>query len=247
MKSRAQAGYNERLFAGGLRCWLHTARFRWLRRAMRRRGDRPGAVLELGCFDGKLVDHLEHPPARYLGIDAGWEGGLDAARTRFAGVPGFDFIQARSPAEAVLPDGEAFDAGIAMETLEHVPPEMVAPYLDFLARHVRGRLYITVPNEIGPVFLAKWIAKRLSSEDAEPHTPAELLNAFLGRADRIARREHKGFDYRVLVRQVSRRCRVEEVSGHPLGWLPPWLCFGVGIVARPRRVRRRRTDPAGRR
>jgi hypothetical protein len=36
MKRTREAGYNQRLFDGGFRVWLHLARFEWLRDALRR-------------------------------------------------------------------------------------------------------------------------------------------------------------------------------------------------------------------
>lgn len=59
MKSQRDGhGYNERLFAGGLRGKLHNGRFHWFSTAVNQRGCATDAVLELGCFDGKLIEYL---------------------------------------------------------------------------------------------------------------------------------------------------------------------------------------------
>ena len=45
-----------------------------------------------------------------------------------------------------------------METFEHIPPELVCPYLKKLAKHLDGHFVITVPNEKG-IFSYKEIIK----------------------------------------------------------------------------------------
>jgi cyclopropane fatty-acyl-phospholipid synthase-like methyltransferase len=234
--SSVPAGYNERLFAGrGLRSWLHNARFHWFRGVVDRLSIRGERVLEIGCFDAKLIDWLPGKPVHYVGVDANWEKGLDLARRRYAGDPGVVLIEAASPDFAAV-DAGGFDLGVSMETLEHVPPEQVAGYLDRLANDVAGYLVITVPNEKGPVFAAKWLAKKLLYRDAEHYSLAEFANALLGRMARVGRNQHKGFDYADLIEQVQARCDVLLVEAIPFRRLPLALAFGVGIVARTRRA-----------
>lgn len=233
MKSQDQGfSYNERLFSGGLRARLHFARFEWIADAIQRHNCRTESVLELGCFDGKLIDALPSRPLRYKGFDANWEGGLDLARKKWKDTPAYSFQEAARPDDLVIPPEERFDMAVAMETLEHIPPEMVDGYLRKLAGNVDGFLFVTVPNEKGVLFLGKWLAKSLFSTDADHYTIAEVANAVIGRSTRIERREHKGFDYDALIVEMSRYFEIVEVSGHPLGFLPHFLCFGVGIVAR---------------
>ena len=84
-------GYNERLFSGGLRSKLHYARFNWFASQVSKRKCATDSVIELGCFDGKLIDYFAVQPLRYVGFDANWESGLDMARARWADTPGFTF------------------------------------------------------------------------------------------------------------------------------------------------------------
>jgi 2-polyprenyl-3-methyl-5-hydroxy-6-metoxy-1,4-benzoquinol methylase len=235
MKSKAHgAGYNERLFSGGFRSQLHLARFRWFAAEVAKRGCATDRVLELGCFDGKLLDFVPASPSRYVGFDANWEGGLDLARAKWAHRPSCSFHLATSPEDMRLAADDRFDIAVAMETLEHVPPDMVDGYLRQIADHLDGYLFITVPNETGPVFLGKWAAKAMLGGDPERYSASEVLNATLGRTDRVQRREHKGFNYRKLVAEIENHFEVIEVGGHPLGFLPPAMCFGIGVVARRR-------------
>ena len=178
MKSlRDGVGYNERLFSGGLRKRLHTARFTWVADEIAKRGCACRSVIEIGCFDGKLIDFLPAKPQRYAGFDANWEGGLDVALKRWNDCPQYTFHRASSANDIRLPDNTVFDVAVMMETLEHVPATAVDGYLSLLARHLDGYLFVTVPNEKGPVFLAKWLAKRCLGKDAEHYTLIEAFNA----------------------------------------------------------------------
>jgi SAM-dependent methyltransferase len=234
MKSVADGvSYNERLFSGGLRRQLHLARFHFLRDFIITNAVKYDSVLELGCFDGKLLNFLPHRPTTYVGYDANWEGGLDRAIRTWSSVDGYRFKKAEQPSDIDLCD-ELFDLAVCMETLEHVPPPLVDGYLQRLAQHTRGYLVVTVPNEKGPLFLAKYLTKTLLSKDAHPYSWSELLHATLGRMDGVERCEHKGFDYARLVLQIGRHFDLVEVSGHPLRMLPKWACFGIAIVAKSR-------------
>ncbi len=225
-------GYNERLFgASGLRRRYHEARFRWLALTLRRLGCAPRSVLELGCFDGKTIAWLPRIPVRYVGYDANWEGGLDLARRAWRGKAGIEFHDCRSPSDIRL-DGETFDAVICMDTLEHLPPAAFPEYVDILSRAAKGYVLVTVPNEKGIAFAAKYLVKSALGGN-EPYTIREAVDAVLGRTDRIARREHKGFDYAEVIALLGRRLAIESVSGIPFRRLPPALNASVGIVGAP--------------
>jgi SAM-dependent methyltransferase len=200
--------------------------------AITKLGVRADSVLELGCYDGKLLDYLTPPPARYVGLDANWEGGLDLA-WRNRQTDNHEFRLCREPLEMALA-GEQFDVSVAMETLEHVPPDLVDPYLRELAVATRGYCFVTVPNEIGLLFIAKYLTKRLRGGDFAAYSAWELVNQTLGRTDRVARDEHKGFDYRRLKSAFTRHFDLVEFSGHPFAWLPAAGNFGIGMIGSPK-------------
>jgi 2-polyprenyl-3-methyl-5-hydroxy-6-metoxy-1,4-benzoquinol methylase len=227
-------GYNERLFSGGIRRRLHLARFQWLTTKLDSLGCAADSVVELGCFDGKLLDFLPNVPTRYVGFDANWEGGLDVAKERRGKLSNCSFFQVSSPDEMHLKNKDIFEIAVIMETLEHIPPELIDGYLRVVSQHLNGYLFVTVPNEKGLVFLAKWIVKKVLSKDAHDFSFSELCNATLGRMDRIARDQRKGFDYQAMVHEIEKYFDVIDISGHPLGFLPHSLCFGIGIVAKPK-------------
>ncbi len=77
-------------------------------------------------------------------------------------------------------DGQRFDTALCLETLEHVPPDLLEPYVEEIAKATTGYFVVTVPNEKGPVFLAKYVVKRLFG-DYFHYRPIEVWGAFIGR------------------------------------------------------------------
>lgn len=234
MKKKSEAGYNERLFSGDLRGRLHRSRFRWLQETARRVHAPCRRVLEVGCFDGRSIEHLPQRPSIYLGLDANWEGGVDLGRSRWQGHPGVRFEICSTPGELrEYAKGQCFDTTLCLETLEHVAPDLLEAYVEEIARVTTGYFIVTVPNEKGPVFLVKYIVKRLFG-DYFRYRPSEVLAAFLGRMDRVRRDDHKGFDYDAIIRLIARHFDLVEVSPYPFRHFPKWAGFGVGIVGRAR-------------
>src|SRR6267154_826958 len=107
MRRMTDYGYNERLFGGGIRAWIHYSRFHWLARGLAKLKCQPRRVLELGCFDAKTIDFLPVMPDRYVGLDANWEGGLDIAREKWRGAKSFQFLACSTPDDMQLK--ERFD------------------------------------------------------------------------------------------------------------------------------------------
>ena len=229
--------YNARLFKkGNLRSWLHNLRFEWFARTVRRLDPRPLRIIELGCFDGRLLDFCPSGLEHYEGFDADWEGGLSAAQQTWGDNPTHRFTKATIPSDLAHLKDDAFTVAVALETLEHIPPDLVDAYLAELSRVTNGHLIVSVPNEKGLVFLAKYIAKRLFVGAGESYTPQEVLWAILGRSERIPRNDHKGFDYALLASQIGRHFNIVAMRGLPIGWLPS-LSFTVTILARSRKSR----------
>jgi 2-polyprenyl-3-methyl-5-hydroxy-6-metoxy-1,4-benzoquinol methylase len=231
MNKEYEAGYNERLFTNGIRGKLHSARFEWLARSLLRLECAYPKVLELGCYDGKVIDYLPEKPTSYLGLDANWEGGLDIAEDKWKNQSNYMFRQCTTPEQMGI-IGKQYDISICMETLEHIPPQMVAPYLEKLAKVTKEYIFITVPNEIGMVFFFKHIAKKLFFGDAESYTVSEFINETLGNTDKVKRIDHKGFNYKQLITQMSDYFDIVEISGFPLAFAPTSLNFSIGIIGK---------------
>lgn len=231
----AAQGYNDRLFSGsGLRNYYHLARYRWLRQKLADESAQPLRIIELGCFDGKTIDFIPHPIQQYVGLDAGWEDGLTIGRKAFAERPEISLLQAVN-ADALAPYGDGeFNVAIALETLEHIPTGTMREYLAQIARVTNGPFFVSVPNEMGPIFLAKYLAKRLMYGSDEQYSFGEAVAATLRQPHKIVRSEHKGFDYRELIADLRTHFDIEKVEGVPPLGLPPALSLTVGVVARSR-------------
>ena len=217
--------YNERLFDGCLRKWLHLARFRWLKSVFEKYRPSLSCVIELGCFDGRVLDYIP-PPIRYFGYDANWEGGLDLALKRQSA--NCQFFQCESPTQFanIKDDATVF---ISLETLEHIPVSILDGYLRKLTSVINGYVFITVPNEKGVLFAMKYVAKVMMG-DAEKYSIKELFAAVLGKMNYVERCEHKGFDWEDLKKNLDQHFVPVEVSGVQFPRLPLWANPQIGMV-----------------
>jgi cyclopropane fatty-acyl-phospholipid synthase-like methyltransferase len=230
-----EKGYNERLFSGGFRKWLHEARFIWLQRKCRELNLAHATVIELGCFDARSINYLPSRPTRYYGFDANWEGGLDSAREIWRSHDRYVFKIATVP-QHLDADGRV-DLALSLETLEHIPPALVDGYFKRISELITstGAFIATVPNEKGPIFLAKYVAKKFITDGRETYSLMEVVNATIGRMSHVARSDHKGFDWAQLRSQLSSHFDVIEVEGVQFPRLPLWANAQIGFLMRPRR------------
>jgi cyclopropane fatty-acyl-phospholipid synthase-like methyltransferase len=227
--------YNERLFGRpGLRRSYHMARFNWVRDKIKAHALGDLRLVEHGCYDGRLFETLGSRVIEYVGVDSELSLGIELAQQKYAGRRDVTLIVADDPAALGLFADKHFDAAAALETLEHVPPSLLERYLDELRRVTRGYLFVTVPNELGLVFLAKFLAKRFFFSGGEPYTLREIVAATLGRMRSIPRMQHKGFDYRRLLADIGERFDIVAVDGLPRIGLPALFSPTVAILARSR-------------
>jgi hypothetical protein len=221
--------YNDRLFKSGIRRWLHMARFRWLSKMCEKYEPDLSCVVELGCFDCRSLDFLPEPKL-YYGFDANWEGGLESAKQRYSNSKNIIL------SECIKPDdfysGDKFSTFISLETLEHIPVDMLDDFIVKISSKISdgGFLFITVPNEIGFIFLMKYLYKNFISADSDVYKPSEVFWAVFGRTSKIARKEHKGFNYNELLILLRKNFKLIECKGLQLEALPLSLNASIGFV-----------------
>lgn len=231
--TKTKKSYNKRLFSTGLRKKTHLARFYWISNTLQRLNYAYDSVIELGCGDGKVLNYLPKKPKSYYGFDANSHGGLDIAKEKWKGNSKFKFIFCNKP-EDVKTDGECFDIAICMETLEHVPNDMVELYLEILSK-LSKTILVTVPNEKGIVFFFKYLFTKIAYRNKRNYTLSEFLNTTLNRVYKVEHDNgHKGFDYKLIIEAMSSHFDIVMVSGIPLNLLPVNLNLYVGIVGRSR-------------
>ncbi len=223
--------------SGKLRLSLHLRCFHWLANYIRRAGYKRVSVVELGCSDGRVIDTLEATGvevAQFQGFDANWHESIDFAREKYAARPELSFTICKSPGEMQIKSQGQI--GVCLETFEHALPEYVEGYLAKFRQAVTDLMFITVPVERGPIFVAKHVAKRMlgiNDEEFPTMWSREFWNQALGRMDRVSRHEHCGFDDRDFVRAVTRHFEIISAKGLFISDLP-MLGPSLGIVCRPR-------------
>jgi 2-polyprenyl-3-methyl-5-hydroxy-6-metoxy-1,4-benzoquinol methylase len=231
--------------------WSHGSRFRLA--AQLASAAAGGRLLDYGCGDGTFIALTHGTFASAIGCD------IDAAqlaecRRRFGDLADVRFIltaELDTPANA-----RAYDAVTCMEVLEHCMDAERVRVLDVLRGLVApgGRAIISVPIEVGPALLGKQFFRAVAAwrghgdyQYRETYTPRQLLAAALARPH-LARAEylvegpsgpvqycgHKGFDWRVLEKEIAERFVVERRMFTPLGPLGALLNSQVWFLCRPR-------------
>ena len=150
MTKSKKKSYNRRLFSS-FQSFYHLSRFYWIREKLNKLDIEKLKILELGCYDGKILHFLKEYPKKYLGLDANWEQGLDLAKRKWEKKSFISFQLCKNPAQ--LPRGSKWEIGICMETLEHIPNNIVEGYLYQLSKIIDYLLFITIPIERGFPFL----------------------------------------------------------------------------------------------
>lgn len=215
--------YDARLFSGGLRKHIHQGRFEWLRKETR---GLSGSVIELGCFNARSLQYLSFTPTNYFGLDAGWEGGLSEAERKF---PNYEFMKSTDPEDIK----GYWDVSLALETLEHLPrPDLLEAYLERLSLHSKI-IIVTVPNEIGILFAAKFVYKKYMQKDMMQHSTKDFINHTLGRCEAVVQDQHLGFDYRRLVELINKYFVIENLEG-VIGGIPRIFNTQIGIRGKSR-------------
>ena len=232
--------------------WSHGSRFRLAAR-LAAEAAAGGRLLDYGCGDGTFIGLTHGTFAEAVGCD------IDAAqlaqcRRRLGNLEGVRFVHIDELADS----GQrgAFDVVMCMEVLEHCVDAERASVLDVLARVVSGsgRVIISVPIEIGPALLGKQLFRAIAAwrgqgdyQHRETYSPRELMAAVLARP-RLARAEyevetpsgrmrycgHKGFDWRILEKELVRRFTVTDRRFTPMPALGAVLNSQVWFVCTPK-------------
>jgi hypothetical protein len=222
--------YNDRLFNGNrARRFLHERRFWWLVDRLRRLSIRRADIIEIGCYDAKTISYLERGGIivnRYIGYEAA-DYLVDSVRAQWAARPEVTIVKSTTASDIDL--SATFDVGICMETLEHLPDELVDGYLEILANVVRGPVFFTIPVERGAMLVAKQLGYRIFGMYGDRLSWRDLLNGALSQTDRIPRHEHAGFDDRQMIERIARHFNVTESGGLFVPYFTT-LNFTVGIM-----------------
>lgn len=145
-------------------------------------GGRLGRVLSVGCGDGQLELMLAPDAETVLGIDISPEA-IEVARSAQARA-GTSHVGFRCVPLADLELTEQFDTVVCVAFLHHVPAAGLAPFLTFVASHLRpgGLLYTQDPSvhgllrHVGRVVLGRRYDTYHSPDERELD-PGEVVTA----------------------------------------------------------------------
>ncbi|MBI1389587.1 MAG: methyltransferase domain-containing protein [bacterium] len=213
--------------------WVHAAHINEaVRRAKLSQHD---YVLDVGCSDGEFFYRLHDDYRLAVGLDHNRDALETLTRRMNNGKTG---VLTGDACRLPFPD-ETFDAVCCLETLEHVY-DMPAAVAD-LTRILKpdGVLIVTVPIERGlSILLKQGVSKVCFGGYRGSYTWAELMNATVGRLDRVERvslSSHKGFDYMTVVHEISARFHEVRRCGLPFKPLYTVLNTQVLIEARKKK------------
>jgi hypothetical protein len=226
----------------GIYAFHHTQRFEWMRRKLNLFGRQDISIIELGCADATSLDYVPVSVRRYLGFDAAWRSGwrngepygFDAALERHRGQPYIQFQKSTHYAD-IARVHEKFDVGLVLETFEYMELSQLESYIATLADKIdkRGCILSTMPNEKGLPLLVKAIGSKLTGVRRSEYSLHELMNAVLGRMDRVPRAERgrKGFDYEAVARIARRYFAYVHLQSVGFPALPKSISLNVGMIA----------------
>ncbi len=211
----------------------HSHRSRLLRFSHRRRFDhaldllqaKPDSrVLDYGSGDGYLLQQLlPKVPATNMVAFEPLDYLQEQIRSRFKDEP----IRLISVIDDLMK--QRFNRIACLEVLEHLQPMAVQQTLTKLEELLLpgGVLVISVPVEIGPTILFKYLAARIEKGSNRSLSIPELIKASLyGSVKRDTQGSfisHKGFDYRQLRTLVTRRFMLEHELFSPFPLLRGFL------------------------
>lgn len=223
--------------------WSHGSRFRLARRLARQHAG--GRLLDYGCGDGTFIAMLHDDFVEALGVDVA-PAQIAECQRRLGHLRGVGFMSTRE-----IGDVPRWDVVTCMEVLEHCLEEERRRVIDRLARLVApgGVVIVSVPIEIGPAVIAKQSMRAVAGlrrlgdyGHRERYSPLELLRSAVGaRIPRVTMHGdgpdgpyhyygHKGFDYREVRVDLSRRFRLKQCVFTPMKWLGPIVNSQVWFI-----------------
>ncbi len=228
--------------------WSHRSRFQLALDLARQFAGK--TLLDYGCGDGTFLALLMESgpkPAQAVGAEVGQDQ-IEDCRKRLARYPGLNFLHV---GELDTPDqSQRFDGIFCTEVLEHVVDRETALNRCHRILKPGGRLIISVPIETGLPLLIKQTARRIAGwrklgdyAHTSRYTWPELRAAlFAGDQQHMPRpmygqdtpnpyHEHKGFNWRVLRREIAQRFRIERTLTSPLSWPGTQFSSQIWFVA----------------
>lgn len=252
IKARIPRVYSEQTYASPYLIvrYPHLMRVRTAVQALKQAS--PSSVLDYGAGDGKVLsDAIPVLPASTTITAfepvARFQTQLQQAAAAAGSADRIELVTDR----AAL-DGRLFDYVICLGVLEHMPLRERLSFYELCDRCLTpdGCVLIDVPVEVGPTVLVKALARRALKGRGREYPLKELLWTAVGgivfdpaRFDPSDQRtwiqNHRGFDYRLLRRELANRFTIVAETVSPLPLLPAPLGNQEVYFT----LRRMRSDP----
>jgi 2-polyprenyl-3-methyl-5-hydroxy-6-metoxy-1,4-benzoquinol methylase len=213
----------------------------------------PARTLDVGCGYPFLAHALAQFGGEAIGLDVDPKQ-IDECNQRLGHLPGVRFGMTSAPFPGAQPPAP-FDVVTCMEVLEHCLEAERRRVIGELARLVApsGLVVVSVPIEIGPSLAGKQLARALAAfrglgdyHHRERYTAIEMARSLAGAAvPRVVvegrgpdgpyrYHGHKGFDYRVVARELAAHFTIERRLFTPMPLLGPLLNSQAWFVCTPR-------------
>ena len=222
--------------------FLHGRRFRYLERIVRDLSPRYGPklrVLDIGCGPCQSFALLNgwRDDIDYTGVELRRDF-VDLATRRYGAEPNFRVHCASIADKLDLVD--KVDLILALETFEHVPEPIVVRAAEAIGRSQFQKLFVTVPNEVGPALAIKNVGSFLMRYNRHrQYTWKETFYASIYELDkvRLHHTAHTGFDWRWLAQTLRQNVRITRKYTSPFQFVPRAISPTIGFLCESRPMR----------
>lgn len=228
--------------------FLHSIRYRHLRKFISGLDARRIDLFEVGCGYGKSIDALKSDMSTRgkrlscFGIDIDHQLVSYCSERHPEDV--FTFADVRDYATGKLKLPFAPTAVIALECLEHINERDVPNIIDWL-HSLNCPVFISVPNEIGPAVLLKNIGSIAIGYSGvrrvrAGYTWSETLHAGRYHLERVSPHAtgHVGFDWRWLAAVINQKFVISKIGTSPWGFIPRCISPSIYFYCCPRAAKK---------
>jgi 2-polyprenyl-3-methyl-5-hydroxy-6-metoxy-1,4-benzoquinol methylase len=218
--------------------WLHGIRYKYIIELFDKlKNENPNKklkVLDIGCAHAKTFEILNQKyNINYVGIELN-KHFADTAKSRYEYYPNFRIIN--DSIENHYVELEDVDFLMSLETLEHIPENIVVRLIEKIASANPKYFVCSVPNEVGPIIWIKNIGSLIMGYMRhKEYKWSETLYAGLYKLDKVEVHStgHKGFDWRWLAQTIRHNRKITDTLSSPFRWLP--ITFSVSVIFISRR------------
>lgn len=214
---------------------LHKTRYRNLENIvlnLAKNNDKPLRIVDIGCGPAEAFNVILQLGVKfeYIGIELRH----DFSEVAFERYKENNFFQIIC--DSIENHFDKFDDAdliIGLETFEHIPEPLVVRTIEAIAKSNFKKLYLTVPNEVGPALLLKNVGSwAMGYSRYKEYTWRETFAASTYELDHVERHStgHKGFDWRWLAQTLRQNVRIIRKTTSPISLVPKFISPSIGFV-----------------